>query len=154
MTHIKPFKDQDYNQLKKKHNATNLFEDPLFPAIDSSIYYSKAVKNGIVWKRPKEINKNAQFVIDGFSRLDLNQGAIGNCWFIAGCAGILQHKQLFSKVIPEDQSFSKDYAGLFHFRFFVFGEWLDIVIDDRLPCNSDGRLVFARNKNQAEFWPV
>ena len=154
MTDIKYFKNQDYHQLIKIHNEKNLFEDPHFPAIDISIYYTKKVKEGVVWKRPKQINPNAQFVIDGFSRLDFYQGANGNCWFIAGCVGIIQSKKLFSKVVPENQSFSKNYAGLFHFRFYVYGQWVDVVIDDRLPCNASGKLLFASNKKQPEFWPV
>jgi hypothetical protein len=39
---------------------------------------------GIRWLRPKEARQNAQFVVDGFDRCDMDQGYIGNCWFIAG----------------------------------------------------------------------
>lgn len=28
--------------------------------------------------------ENADFVVDGFGRCDMDQGYIGNCWFIAG----------------------------------------------------------------------
>lgn len=42
---------------------------------------------------------------------------------------------------------------MFHFRFWVFGEWVDIVIDDRLPYYPDNSLVFCCNrKNPNEFW--
>jgi hypothetical protein len=39
---------------------------------------------GIRWLRPKEARQNAQFVVEGFDRCDMDQGYIGNCWFIAG----------------------------------------------------------------------
>jgi len=43
--------------------------------------------------------------------------------------------------------------GIFHFRFWVYGQWYDIVIDDQLPFHSDGRLVFCRNKkDKNEMW--
>ena len=155
MAAIKSFNNQDYEKLLKAHSETNLFVDPYFPAEEISLFYSRPPPNGVVWKRPKQITKNAQFVIDGFSRTDFSQGQIGNCWFIAGCVGILQSKTLFSKVVPEKQSFSQNYAGIFHFRFWLYGKWVSVVVDDRLPCFSDGRLVFASNKIQPnEFWAV
>jgi hypothetical protein len=43
--------------------------------------------------------------------------------------------------------------GIFHFRFWVYGQWYDVVIDDQLPFHSDGRLVFCRNKkDKNEMW--
>ncbi|CAF1568337.1 unnamed protein product, partial [Didymodactylos carnosus] len=42
---------------------------------------------------------------------------------------------------------------IFHFRFWMYGEWFDVVIDDLLPFHSDGRLVFCRNKkDKNECW--
>lgn len=32
----------------------------------------------------KEVRHDAEFVVDGFKRCDMDQGSIGNCWFIAG----------------------------------------------------------------------
>ena len=103
--------------------------------------------------RPKEANPNAEFVTDGFGRCDMDQGYLGNCWFIAGCVGILQSPKLFARVVPDDQGFGDDYAGIFHFRFWLYGEWVDVVIDDRLPFWPDGKLVFSSNKEEPnEYW--
>jgi hypothetical protein len=45
------------------------------------------------------------------------------------------------------------YAGIFHFRFWIYGSWYDLVIDDLLPVYEDGRLIFCRNTEQPnEFW--
>ena len=32
----------------------------------------------------KEVKPRAKFVVNGFDRCDMDQGYIGNCWFIAG----------------------------------------------------------------------
>lgn len=58
-------------------------------------------------------------------------------------------------VIPQNQTFdANDYQGIFHFRFWKFGKWYDVVIDDYLPVKKNkGTLVFCRNrKEKNEFW--
>ncbi|CAF5016803.1 unnamed protein product, partial [Rotaria sp. Silwood1] len=64
------------------------------------------------------------------------------------------HKRFLEQVIPQDQTFDEsDYAGIFHFRFWLYGEWLDVVIDDQLPCTQDGGLIYCSNgKDQNEMW--
>jgi hypothetical protein len=85
----------------------------------------------------------------------MDQGKIGNCWFISAVSGLVENKSLLHQVIPKDQSFSREiYAGIFHFNFWLYGDWIDVVIDDRLPCTaSDGKLLFSSNNQQKnEFW--
>ena len=67
---------------------------------------------------------------------------------------ITQRPLIFNYVVPNDQTFDKDgYNGLFHFRFWQFGKWYDVVVDDFLPVFADGRLVFCNNRTEPnEFW--
>jgi hypothetical protein len=74
-----------------------------------------------------------QFVVGGFGRCDMDQGYIGNCWyvnylssflpneilhvniyfkrFIAACVGIMQNKKMFARIVPRNQSFTENYTG-------------------------------------------
>ncbi|GIZ00252.1 calpain-6 [Caerostris extrusa] len=156
----KPFKEQIYEDLKRQAQETGqLFEDPEFPASDSSLFYSgnSQLPGTVEWKRPKEIHENPKLFVDGACSCDVIQGMLGNCWFVAACSSLAQEKELWNKVIPESEEqewndeHPENYAGIFHFRFWLFDGWYDIVIDDRLPT-IDGQLIYIKSRDKNEFW--
>ncbi|XP_023215295.1 calpain-B-like isoform X3 [Centruroides sculpturatus] len=143
---------QDYQRLKEKClREGRLFEDPQFPCSDSSIFYSRAPPRPFEWKRPHELCDAPEFIVEGISRFDVVQGELGDCWLLAAVANLTLNKDLFLRVVPEDQSFGDGYAGIFHFRFWQYGRWIDVVIDDRLPTFA-GKLVFMHSSDNTEFW--
>ncbi|XP_034171889.2 calpain A isoform X5 [Osmia lignaria lignaria] len=143
---------QDFNTLRRECLASGtLFDDPEFPADDTSLYFSRRPDRYIEWKRPMEIVDSPQLFVEGFSRFDVQQGELGDCWLLAAVANLTMDANLFFQVVPEDQSFDENYAGIFHFRFWQYGRWVDIVIDDRLPTYH-GELVYLRSAESSEFW--
>lgn len=107
----------------------------------------------------KELCDNPAFIADGTSRFDLDQGNLGDCWFIAAAATLACRPELLDVVVPKDQSFQDNYAGIFHFNFWWHGNWREVIVDDRLPTilTQDGRreLAFCRNRtDNSEFWPA
>lgn len=144
---LKTFLELRDKYVKKKV----VFEDPLFPANDSSLFYSHRPPMKFEWKRPLEICENPQFIIDGANRTDICQGELGDCWLLAAIACLTVSEKLLYRVIPPDQSFTDNYAGIFHFQFWRYGEWIDVVVDDRIPtCNN--QLVFTKSFRKNEFW--
>uniref|UniRef100_A0A8C5UFH9 Calpain 14 n=1 Tax=Malurus cyaneus samueli TaxID=2593467 RepID=A0A8C5UFH9_9PASS len=75
-----------------------------------------------------------------------------NCWFLAALEALTFHQDILAAVVPQNQSFERKYAGIFHFRFWHFGEWVDVVVDDRLPVNEAGELLFVSSVYKNVFW--
>uniref|UniRef100_A0A8C3ND30 Calpain-3 n=1 Tax=Geospiza parvula TaxID=87175 RepID=A0A8C3ND30_GEOPR len=145
-------KEKTYEELHKKCLEKNiLYEDPDFPANESSLFYSQKSPVKFEWKRPREICENPRFIIGGANRTDICQGELGNCWFLAAIACLTLNKKLLCRVIPHDQSFIQNYAGIFHFQFWRYGDWVDVVIDDCLPTYNN-QLVFTKSSQRNEFW--
>ncbi|XP_046746436.1 calpain-A-like [Diprion similis] len=144
---------QDFHRIKRELcSKGKLFEDPLFPAVYTSLFPKEIPKNRtaykyVKWVRPKEIVSEPKFFVDGVSRFDIEQHGFGNCWLIAAISRLAMDPELLFQVVPQDQDFDENYAGIFHFRFWRYGKWIEVVIDDRLP-----RLGTARSSEVTEFW--
>uniref|UniRef100_A0AAR2IP90 Calpain 5a n=1 Tax=Pygocentrus nattereri TaxID=42514 RepID=A0AAR2IP90_PYGNA len=186
---VKPYEGQQFAALRKQcqQNRT-LFEDPLFPPVDQSLFYQGNRIGKVTWKRghnlapitfpvftptplsnrcftalsvfaslSQELCDDPHLFVHGISAHDLHQGQLGNCWFVAACSSLASREALWQKVIPDwkDQEWDtkrpESYAGIFHFRFWRFGEWVDVVIDDRLPT-ANGKLVYCHSNDSNEFW--
>ena len=138
-----PQSGSSYVDLKKRLLENGqLFEDPEFLPKDSNLFYSKSPPWPVEWKRPKELMDNPRFIEADGNRLDVRQGALGDCWMLASLSGLCQHKGLFEQVVVREQSFQNEYCGLFRFRFWMYGEWKEVVIDDRLPTFQN-QLLFT-----------
>ncbi|KAF7663280.1 hypothetical protein LDENG_00212830 [Lucifuga dentata] len=151
------FLNQDFQQLTQYCVIREVrYIDDMFPPDRNSIgqgLLSTSDLARVVWLRPWKIVSNPCLIVDGVSRFDFGHGIVGNCWFLASIGALTFQDDILQQVLPIEQSFNKDYCGLFHFRFWRFGRWVDVVIDDKLPT-IDGRLIFVHSKTPNEFWPA
>ncbi|XP_063160136.1 calpain-2 catalytic subunit [Candoia aspera] len=149
--------NQDFHELRNEClEAGKLFQDPSFPAAAAALGYKELGPNSyktkdIAWKRPTELCSNPQFIIGGATRTDICQGALGDCWLLAAIASLTLNEEILARVVPSDQSFQDKYAGIFHFQFWQYGEWIDVVVDDRVPTKN-GELLFVHSAEGNEFW--
>lgn len=85
--------------------------------------------------------------------LDIKTGKFSNIriqtsWFISAVTSICTRTELADKIIPSGQTFDTSvdsYAGVFRFRIWHQCEWVEVVVDDRLPVNENDELIYCRN---------
>uniref|UniRef100_A0A8C5KUY6 Calpain-13 n=1 Tax=Jaculus jaculus TaxID=51337 RepID=A0A8C5KUY6_JACJA len=156
-TSLVKFNDQDFRSLRDHClSRGERFVDETFPAEASSIgqklLQGKKLSDA-AWKRPQDLSEGPpHFILDGASRFDIQQGVAGDCWFLAALGSLTQNPQCLQKILM-DQSFSQHYAGIFRFRFWQCGHWVEVVVDDRLPVIGNKCLFVHPRKGNQEFWP-
>uniref|UniRef100_A0A3Q3E3Z2 Zgc:85932 n=1 Tax=Hippocampus comes TaxID=109280 RepID=A0A3Q3E3Z2_HIPCM len=58
---------------------------------------------------------------------------------------------MLRKVVPPGQTFQDGYNGSFIFRFWQYGQWEDVRIDDLLPTYGNN-LIYLSSPEKREFW--
>ena len=105
----------------------------------------------VEWRRIPDIFKDQNYLLfEGTIEMaDINQGSLGDCYFLASAAALSEYPNLIyhmfrTKKISEN--------GLYEIVFFIDGKFQLVLIDDYLPVNKkNGTIAYARpNKN--ELW--
>ncbi|CAG0918880.1 unnamed protein product, partial [Notodromas monacha] len=158
-----------------------LYEDTDFPLNNRGPTKSKwpvGMHASVIWKRPGEMVPQPKFFTEmsvnngsntagrhggsggaesglgfGPSRIaGVDKGEHGNGWLVTALSALALTPRLLERVVPPDQYFDEhSYCGMFRFRFWHFGEWLEVLVDDRLPTIK-GRLVGVKCTDPSEFW--
>ena len=151
---VKDYKYQSYRQLKNDcQKADNLFNDPMFGADHLCIDIHGTMQSRVLqWLRPKEIYPDPRL---GYGVPV--KGKFSSPAMAAALTAITTKSKLREHIANKDQEWTPEkphtYKGIFHFCFHYFGEWTDVVVDDRLPCQKH-KLVYMSCANINEFWPA
>ncbi|XP_040205670.1 calpain-10 isoform X1 [Rana temporaria] len=137
---------------------SGLFVDPEFPPCVSSLVRRGGTPlsplcDRITWLRPQEICPSPHLFAEK-ARLALGkQGILGDCWFICACYALHKSTKLLHQVFPRGQCTWNEpgYTGRFTCRFWRFGRWVEVTIDDCLPCLGQ-KLCFSHCQDQGVFW--
>jgi hypothetical protein len=86
---------------------------------------------------------------DGVGSGDIIQGCNGTCWLLGAMGSVagMDGNRLASIFVAHSVE-----AGVYAIRFCVDGEWRFLLIDDYLPVDNSGALLYAQSKDPAEGW--
>lgn len=135
------FTDQEFPP-----NGRSLFVDPEHPPLKLQVVSE--------WMRPTEIVKENNLdsrpcLFSGAANpSDVCQGRLGDCWFLSAVAVLTEVSQISEVIITPEYN----EEGIYTVRFCIQGEWVPVVIDDWIPCESPGKPAFATSRKGNELW--
>ncbi|KAI3461898.1 hypothetical protein Pfo_018561 [Paulownia fortunei] len=135
------------------------FTDQEFPPNDRSLFVdpdNRPSKLQVVsqWMRPIEIVKEKHLdsspcLFSGTANpSDVCQGRLGDCWFLSAVAVLTEVSRISEVIITPDYN----EEGIYTVRFCIQGEWVPVVVDDWIPCESPGKPAFATSRKGNELW--
>ncbi|PHT61444.1 Calpain-type cysteine protease DEK1 [Capsicum annuum] len=135
------------------------FTDQEFPPNDRSLFMdpdNPPSKLQVVseWMRPTDIVKekhlgNHPCLFSGVANSsDVCQGRLGDCWFLSAVAVLTEVSRISEVIITPVYN----QEGIYTVRFCIQGDWVPVVVDDWIPCESPGKPAFSTSRKGNEMW--
>ncbi|XP_058063402.1 LOW QUALITY PROTEIN: calpain-D-like, partial [Anopheles bellator] len=141
------------------------FVDDSFPPATKSLYYqptSNVDSNPVAqWRRPHEIiceggsSQGSLMPMWAVFRTplpsDICQGVLGNCWLLSALAVLAEREDLVREVLLTKEICPQ---GAYQVKLCKDGRWTTVLVDDLLPCDKRGHLVYSQAKRKQLWVPL
>lgn len=135
------------------------YTDPLFDLTkdpNKALYvdgekpgYDCTVGKPAGFKRLSEICKDPVLFKGGVRPGDIIQGQIGTCFLLGAIGAVVSNnpKAIKNAFFKYDAN-----IGVYGVRMCVEGSWICVIVDDYVPVDQYGRILFASSKDKQEVW--
>ena len=162
-----PFTDEYFppenNSLYSTKSSLKSYKVPSLPSFLSKdkkkflSQYALQNKDRYSWKRLSEILNLKDLNIFQNNKTSINdvqQGELGDCYFLSVLSALSENPERIKKLIPKSKISDK---GIYECNVFLHGYEIPIVIDDYFPVieNEDNNIAFAGiNQESKSIWPL
>ena len=104
------------------------------------------------WARAEDILDTQKYSVfeDGISYSDINQGSIGDCYFLSVIGSLCKEKELLNKLFLYQTKTKEHEYGVY---LFIHGHWELVLVDDYFPYVGYGFKQFAFGSSKGnELW--
>uniref|UniRef100_A0A914WD44 Calpain 15 n=1 Tax=Plectus sambesii TaxID=2011161 RepID=A0A914WD44_9BILA len=171
MEHLRTVDEQKANETFRRiiefcrSNRSNFVDDG-FPPTEKSIgrfpddefaqVPNRARPKNLLWVRPAEIyTKDGRrwrwSVFNNPSPTDIEQGVLGNCWFLSALAVIAERPDLLEHIVLTKHYYAE---GVYQIRLCVDGAWQIITVDDHFPCYQNHTMAFTVGRRNQLWVPL
>lgn len=111
--------------------------------------YDCTVGKPASFKRLSELIKDPVLFKGGVRAGDIIQGQIGTCFLLGAVGAVVSNnaKAIRKAFYAYDAS-----VGVYAVRFCLEGNWIGVIVDDYVPVDQYGRILFASSKDKSEVW--
>lgn len=137
------------------------FVDPVFPPADASLNRSwEKQLTSRAWERPTDFLPASQWdticLADGIDPNDIDQGALGDCWFLAAVAAVAEFPDRIHDIFRSDKDEAKTNAeravGAYRATLNKHGWWQIVIVDNYLPTSARRPVFTDQNEQRGELW--
>jgi hypothetical protein len=139
------------------------FIDIFFTPLWRSIGGEEADARRLAWRRPEQFLDETVplgVFLQTVSADDIVQGELGSGWFMCALASLVEFPEMIDSIFGEAWlALSEEHGrpmhddqGLYELRFCMHGQWINVLIDDYLPCKGPTQGLVYSCANGPELW--
>ena len=137
-------------QIQRCALSGERYEDPHFPASDASL--GEPPPQPVQWLRPDVAFGPVELFAPGVvARFELGAARLHDCWLLGALATLSTHTALLQRLFVSTRGAT---YGMYTLQLYWRDEWVQVTVDDRLPCDAHKVPLYVRSGNHGELWPA